>query len=876
MAYPDAADVFADANARIALAKALAERFAPVAGTPAERYAVGTRQLPAAAIGSCADLRYLAPPIDGRPPQDHALVSLLRDASGAVSGFQCEFCDIAGARTGTEPAKQAYALREHGVRDGLFHAGGSGDTAYVTEGYSCKALAVASLGLGPVYGGGGLTVLGFAVPPERTVVIVPDRAPPADQWTKDGKERLLDLHEAAYARAIDRLILAKRTPLIAAAPDCACCKDADRFLRKHGGIRLQDLLGRTTPGELSRDGEVKRLAAIAGDLDRAAAIKVAWKERPTLHGIPIGMLREHVDAERAKAHPAAAPKSTTVEPWDEPVELGAVLNELVVEIRRYIATPRTNLYASSLWSAMTHVYDRLFCAPKLALQSPTPQCGKTTLLDCLSNVVCRPEAVSGVAPGAFVRTSDAEKPTWLLDEADRYLNPRTAGEALTAAINAASYRRFARMRISVPRPDGGWDVQRFEFWCPMLLAGIKRLIDTVQDRSIVLRMQRARPGELKHRLVNGSSPVLRDVQRKLMRWAQDLEQLDLDPVVPRFLHNREADLWRPLFAIAAEAGGRWPARVQQAAWAIHGQRSEDTDRLGELLIAIRECFGDDDQLATTDLITRLINRSDEPWATIKRGQPLDAYYLRGMLTGIVKRTRPQQGGGRKVWRGYRKLDFAEAWARYIPPEPVSPSATSANALHTAGKPQEEPTSTVADAKSASDTVRYTADGIVTGGESSRSVADGPADLLQPQGVDLAAKIDRVADVAHVADRDTAPGVYIPDVTAGAAPEGTDQTIIALECSACGRAFEHDAHKRGRRPSRCPGCRGGDAAHDQAHQPEPQRVSADEAIDQVRAGLRCAYCGAKFRPGEQTVEINGRIYHDDDACAGTIRRRMEAE
>ena len=275
---------------------------------------------------------------------------------------------------------------------------------------------------------------------------------------------------------------------------------------------------------------------------------------------------------------------------------------------------------------MTHVYDRLYCAPKLALQSPAPQCGKTTFLDCLSNVVCRPEAVSGVAPGAFVRTSDAERPTWLLDEADRYLNPRTAGEALTQAINAASYRRLARMRISVPTPDGGWTVQAFEFWCPMLLAGIRRLADTVQDRSIVLKMQRARPGELRHRLINGTSPKLRDAQRKLIRWAQDLEELDLDPVVPRFLHNREADLWRPLFALAADAGGRWPERVEQAARAIHGQRTEDTDRLVELLIAIREVFDEagETQLATADLITRLINRSDEPWATIKRGQPIDA------------------------------------------------------------------------------------------------------------------------------------------------------------------------------------------------------------------------------------------------------------
>jgi DNA-directed RNA polymerase subunit RPC12/RpoP len=111
--------------------------------------------------------------------------------------------------------------------------------------------------------------------------------------------------------------------------------------------------------------------------------------------------------------------------------------------------------------------------------------------------------------------------------------------------------------------------------------------------------------------------------------------------------------------------------------------------------------------------------------------------------------------------------------------------------------------------------------------------------------------------------------------AAARGEERRPATVTLLCPACDQEFEHDAHKRGRRPAKCPDCRSGGAASDHAHQPEPQRVSANEAVDQVRAGLRCAYCGAKFRPGEQAVEINGRLYHDDDACAGTVRRRMEA-
>jgi hypothetical protein len=154
--YPRTESIFADAEARIELAKQLVERFASHADSPAELYAVKTRKIPIETVRACADLRYLPSQIEGRPPVDHALVSLLRDAAGETTGFQFEYCDILGARAAAAPAKQTFCLREHGVRDGLFHAGGgSGDVAYLCEGYSCKALAVASLGLAPTYGGGG-------------------------------------------------------------------------------------------------------------------------------------------------------------------------------------------------------------------------------------------------------------------------------------------------------------------------------------------------------------------------------------------------------------------------------------------------------------------------------------------------------------------------------------------------------------------------------------------------------------------------------------------------------------------------------------------------------------------------------------------------
>ena len=206
-------------------------------------------------------------------------------------------------------------------------------------------------------------------------------------------------------------------------------------------------------------------------------------------------------------------------------------------------------------------------------------------------MVRRPELVTGVSASAFIRMTDAWQPTWLLDEADRYLNPKNAGEALTAAINASRYRRMARKKISCRcRAAAG-------------TAGVHVLVPDDPGRHQAAGRHGAGPldraGDAAGAAGRAEAPAdqrhlaaFQEIQRKLVRWAQDLPELDLDPVVPAFLHNREADLWRPLFALAAVAGGRWPARVEAAARAIHGQRAEESARLVELLEAIREVFGD--------------------------------------------------------------------------------------------------------------------------------------------------------------------------------------------------------------------------------------------------------------------------------------------
>ena len=789
------------------IARGWLQQLVEVTGTPGETYLRSRRLEPP--YPTC--VRFLE-----RTDRvgEGAVVAALTDEDGESVALQLGYVDARGARSTIEPARKLWPLVEDWSERGLIRiqpTAGAGPVpgksspdedevdpvealrraaaeaagkpfleagvALLTEGLE-DALSLRCLGH-PVYAFTSVGNLGKAVPPEPDVVIVRDGDAPGSQADK------------AVGRGADRLLLADRQVAITETPRD---EDANSIWRSaaDGRRALAELVAGAVPAELSRDGHIERLARIDDDITREAELHNAWRTLGVFKGVPKQLIRDEVNARRAKrgGAEAAPPDLGDPEPWEELVELSETLDELAEQLGRYIVADRHKLHAAALFCAMTHVHDRLHCMPKLALQSPTKRCGKTTLLDCLSSVVRRPEMVAGTSEAAFIRTSHGFQPTWLLDEADRYLNPKNAGEGLTAALNASSYRRTARKRVCVPAADGkGWQVVTFEFWCPMILAGIRELTDTIQDRSIVITLQRAMPGEVKARLINGTSPTFHDVQRKLYRWAQDLAELELDPVVPKFLHNRAADLWRPLYAIAHLAGGAWPERVRAASERIHFETGAEENRLVQLLAAIKDVFGGRDRMTTADLVGKLLERDDEPWPTVRRGHPLDAYYLRSTLKGVVDRQTPVIRVGDKTKRGYYRADFEPAWGRYLTPESPDSSETGETAKQPPGDARSGWTSGVADQEPASETMRNVDLGpAATAGRSGASQpgvsdgdASGPAETKHKKRRKAAGSRARVSDAPDVSDREGSRGHT-------SSPNGADGLPC---CAQCGLPIDAD-------------------------------------------------------------------------------------
>ena len=200
--------------------------------------------------------------------------------------------------------------------------------------------------------------------------------------------------------------------------------------------RGQAALDALAAGETIQDA-VKRLAS----LDCLEYERLRDTEAQRL-GMRVGVL----DKEVGKARHTAIDEGGTarifpaVEPWPEPVDGAALLNELLTAIQRYIVCARDTAVAVSLWCAFTWLIDRVKVAPLAVITAPEKRCGKTQLLNFIGKVCRRPLVASNISPAAVFRIIEAHNPTLLLDEADSFLKEN---EELRGVINSGHTRQSA-------------------------------------------------------------------------------------------------------------------------------------------------------------------------------------------------------------------------------------------------------------------------------------------------------------------------------------------------------------------------------------------------------------------------------------------------
>ncbi len=460
------------------------------------------------------------------------------------------------------------------------------------------------------------------------------------------------------------------------APTLHCLHNSCRAAVDAANRELRSRIGVAESTNGVETAEVARLATLPPlDYDRERQLAA---ERL---GVRVGALDAEVARRRTSAGgvQGGAVEFPAVEPWPESVDGAEVLAATAAVFAHYVVLPPHAADTLALWTAHAHAYESFLHTPRLNLRSPEKGCGKTTLLDVLAALVPRPLRTESITPAVLFRLVEAHKPVLLLDEVDTYLRDN---EELRGLLNAGHKRGAKAYRCEGDRNE----VRAFAAFAPAVLAGIGELPGTLHDRSLVVKLVRAKPGEVPARFDSRRTAAEADVCRQLARWTADATpQLEsLDPSLPESAFNRLADNWRPLFALAHAAGGDWPARAVAAFNAFTTGDDLDAHGLGTTLLAdIRDVFtaGRVDRLASARLAELLSDIEGRPWAEFgKSRRPISANQLARLLRPFGVSSRNIRVGD-DTPKGYPLDDFAEAFERYLPAAPLSNRHTATSPVN---------------------------------------------------------------------------------------------------------------------------------------------------------------------------------------------------
>src|ERR1044072_1582451 len=367
------------------------------------------------------------------------------------------------------------------------------------------------------------------------------------------------------------------------------------------------------------------------------------------------------------------------EPGPESVNAADVLNEVAETFSRYIVLPNGAADALALWCAHTHVYDVFACSPRLNISSPDKRCGKTTLRDVISVLVPRALPTDNLTVAVLFRVVEAHNPTLLADECDAFLNDN---EDLRGLLNSGHRRGGQALRCVGDTNE----VRAFNVFGPAVLCGIGSLPGTLHDRSIVLRLERAKPGELRDRFDCRHTEQEQELCRKLSRFCVDNRAVlgTCDPTLLPGMFNRLADTWRPLFAIAEVAGGDWPRRAMAAYAKLTSKDDQDSQGVGVTLLSdIKKVFdeGKCKRIFSKALLASLCAMTDSAWPEANKGKAITETWIANRLRPFGVHSKDLRIGKNHA-KGYEASDFAAAFDRYISDQGLSGRDTVTKPINT--------------------------------------------------------------------------------------------------------------------------------------------------------------------------------------------------
>jgi hypothetical protein len=350
---------------------------------------------------------------------------------------------------------------------------------------------------------------------------------------------------------------------------------------------------------------------------------------------------------------------------------GKLLRGIEKILRKYLVFPNSYDYVTvSLWIAHCHALDSFDATGRLAFMSPEPQSGKSRCLEVIELLINNPIITMNATVSAIFRSISKDKTVMLFDEVDNiFTGTRDSEKELTGLINSG-YRRGGYVLRTVKKgKDGDLEAGKFPSFCPIALAGLGYLPETIASRSIIIHM-RPRTSE---------EPILKYSRREIEKTTTDLknrlttlyetltDQLSSSrPILPPDVDDRAEEVWEPLMAIAKEAGGDWYQRAYQACEESVKIRSVDIITPGiQLLKDIKLIFETEgvNKISSETLIDYLKNLEESMWG--EQHKNFTQRKLAQMLRGYQIPSSNIKFSSGVVKKGYRTSQFVDTWKRYL-------------------------------------------------------------------------------------------------------------------------------------------------------------------------------------------------------------------
>ena len=320
--------------------------------------------------------------------------------------------------------------------------------------------------------------------------------------------------------------------------------------------------------------------------------------------------------------------------------------------------------AVTLWCVGTYLMDIWQLFPKLLINSPERECGKTTLLLAIEALVENGMIASSITPAAIYRIIENHRPTLLIDEADRFLK---FSEELNGIINAGHTRRTATRIHCEKNKDGTIEQKSFSLWGAQVIAGIGGQAETLTSRSIKISLRRKAVDETVARMPFDHVERSETFRDALTDWAAEnsdyISQMTFDG--PVGASDRAQDNWTPLVRVAAAIGGEWPDRAFRAFSKLEIRDKDDTaSSIGlDLLKDIHTIMSQYSvqEMGAAQITKALISLPDTEWRSLQYGRPITSKRLNQKLREY--QIRPVKRRDSNV---YLFSDIEDNLRRYLP------------------------------------------------------------------------------------------------------------------------------------------------------------------------------------------------------------------